>query len=101
MMSLAALASMMVSFVNLGVWTYTPELYPTGVRSIGVGPASAFARVASIVGPNIVGLFMAYADLSAVFLMFATVGLAGAVAVGLLGVETRGQLLEDISPELS
>ncbi|WP_456856486.1 MFS transporter [Bradyrhizobium sp. USDA 4501] len=101
MMSLAAIASMMVSFVNLGVWTYTPELYPTGVRSIGVGTASAFARVASIVGPNIVGLFMAYADLSAVFLMFATVGLAGAVTVGLLGVETRGQLLEDISPEVS
>ncbi len=100
MMSLAALASMMVSFANLGVWTYTPELYPTGVRSIGVGTASAFARVASIVGPNVVGLFMAYADLSAVFLMFAVVGLVGALTVGLLGVETRGRLLEDVSPEI-
>lgn len=101
MMSLAAIASMMISFVNLGVWTYTPELYPTGVRSIGVGTASAFARVASIVGPNIVGLFMAYADLSAVFLLFAAVGLAGTAAVAVLGVETRGQLLEEVSPEIS
>jgi putative MFS transporter len=99
-MSLAAISSMMISFVNLGVWTYTPELYPTGVRSIGVGTASAWGRIASIAAPNIVGLFMSYADLGAVFLMFAGVGLIGAAAVALLGIETRGQLLEAVSPEI-
>jgi MFS transporter, putative metabolite:H+ symporter len=100
MMSLAALSSMMISFVNLGVWTYTPELYPTGVRSIGVGTASAWARVASIAAPNIVGVFMTYADFGSVFLMFAVVGLVGAAAVMILGVETRGRLLETVSPEI-
>jgi len=99
-MSLAAISSMMISFVNLGVWTYTPELYPTGVRSIGVGTASAWARVASIAAPNIVGLFITYADLGTVFLMFACVGLVGAAAVAFLGIETRGQLLEAVSPDI-
>lgn len=34
-----------------GVWLYTPELYPTNLRSAGVGLASASSRTASMLAP--------------------------------------------------
>jgi putative MFS transporter len=94
----AALSSAMISLVQLGLWTYTPELYPTSVRSFGSGTASAWARAASIAAPNAVGFLLARSSMSAVFLMFAIMGLIGVVAVLLCRVETRGRLLEEVSP---
>jgi MFS transporter, putative metabolite:H+ symporter len=94
----AAVASAMISLVQLGLWTYTPELYPTSVRSFGSGTASAWARAASIIAPNVVGVMMVHSTMSSVFLMFAFTGLFGAAAVLFCRVETRGRLLEEISP---
>lgn len=34
-----------------GVWLYTPELYPTNLRSAGVGLASASSRTAGMLAP--------------------------------------------------
>ncbi len=94
----AAVASAIISLVQLGLWTYTPELYPTSVRSFGSGTASAWARAASIIAPNVVGAMMVHSTLQSVFLMFACIGLVGAAAVLFCRVETRGRLLEEISP---
>jgi MFS transporter, putative metabolite:H+ symporter len=88
----------MISLVQLGLWTYTPELYPTTVRSFGSGTASAWARAASILAPNAVGFLLARSSMSAVFLMFAIMGLIGVIGVLLCRVETRGRLLEEVSP---
>jgi len=84
--------------VQLGIWTYTPELYPTSIRSFGTGTASAWARAASIVAPNMVAFIITRTDISAIFLMFALAGVIGALAVLLCPVETKGKLLEEISP---
>jgi MFS transporter, putative metabolite:H+ symporter len=94
----AASASAMISLVQLGLWTYTPELYPTTARSFGSGTASAWARAASIIAPNAVGFLLARSSMSAVFLMFAIMGLIGVIGVLLCRVETRGRLLEEVSP---
>ena len=40
-----------VSVLSIGVYVYTPELYPTRARAIAVGTATAWLRFASILGP--------------------------------------------------
>lgn len=93
----------LVSFFNLGAWGvvygYTPELYPTAVRGSGAGWAAGVGRVGGIAGPYLVGLMIGEtgAGTIAVFAMFAAVLLAIAGDVWLLGEETRGRTLEDIS----
>lgn len=93
----------LVSFFNLGAWGviygYTPELYPTAVRGSGAGWAAGIGRIGGIAGPYIVGVMLgapAFGTL-AVFSMFAAVLLVIAANVWLLGEETRGRTLDEIS----
>ncbi len=86
-----------VSMLSIGVYVYTPELYPTRARALAVGTATAWLRFASILGPGIVG-FIVGSGLGAVFLVFAAVAVVGAVVTGLFAVETKRRVLEDISP---
>jgi putative MFS transporter len=86
-----------VSVLSIGVYVYTPELYPTRARAIAVGTASAWLRFASILGPSIVGAIVG-SGLGRVFLMFAAVAAVGALITGFFAVETKGQVLEDVSP---
>jgi len=103
----------LVSFFNLGAWGviygYTPELYPTRLRGTGTGSAAAFGRIGGILAPLAVGWLLAAGGtetsgapsgdtgFSAVFTLFAAVLVAGATAVLLLGEETSGRTLEEIS----
>jgi putative MFS transporter len=81
----------------VGVYLYTPELYPTRVRALGVATATAWLRLASIVGPTIVGTMSAY-GLGSVFLTFAAAALLAAFIVMVFAVETKGGVLEELSP---
>jgi putative MFS transporter len=89
----------LISFFNLGAWgvvyTYTPELYPTDMRATGAGTAAAVGRIGGIVAPLVVGSLLKHGQ-GIVFLQFATVVVLGAVAVALLGEETRQKTLEQI-----
>jgi putative MFS transporter len=78
---------------------YTPELYPTRARATGVGMASSFGRIAAIIAPPAVSSLLMWGggSLVPIFAMFAAALAGGAVVVGLLGEETRGRGLEDIS----
>jgi MFS transporter, putative metabolite:H+ symporter len=86
-----------VSVLSIGVYVYTPELYPTRARAIAVGTATAWLRFASILGPSIVGAIVG-AGLGNVFLLFAAVAVVGAIVTALFAVETKGRILEDVSP---
>ena len=66
-------------------------------RAIAVGTATAWLRFASILGPSIVGAIVG-SGLGHVFLLFAAVAVVGAVVTGLFAVETKGRVLEDVSP---
>ena len=96
--ALATLGIFSMSFVSNAVYVYVPEIYPTRMRAMGSGVASAWLRIASIVGPYIVGLLLADANLGAVFEFFGATALVGAVAVFLFAIETRGRVLEEIAP---
>jgi putative MFS transporter len=86
-----------ISTINIGVYLYTPELYPTRVRAIGVGTATAWLRIASMIGPSAVGMMIA-SGLPSVFLAFGIAAGIAAVITGLFAVETKGRVLEEISP---
>jgi len=95
--------SIVISFFNLGAWsalyTYTPELYPTRVRGTGSGAAASIGRVAGIIAPTATPLLYASGGLPAVFTMFALAHFIGSASVFILGTETKGKVLEEISKE--
>jgi putative MFS transporter len=86
-----------VSTINIGAYLYTPELYPTRSRALGVGTATAWLRFASMIGPTAVG-FMIAGGLPSVFTMFAATAIIAAVITGAFAVETKGRVLEELSP---
>jgi len=97
--------SSVISFFNLGAWSalyaYTPESYPTRVRGTGSGAAASIGRVAGIFAPTITPLLYEYGGLAVVFAIFAIVHLVGPASVILLGMETKGKTLEEISERKS
>jgi len=91
-----------VSFFNLGAWgityAYTPELYPTKLRSAGSGWANSIGRIGGIIGPYVAGLIMeATGNPLYPFLLFATVHFISAIVIYTLGEETKLKSLEEIS----
>jgi len=92
--------SIVISFFNLGAWSalyaYTPELYPTRVRGTGSGAAASIGRAAGAIAPTATPLLYAYGGLPAAFTMFALTHFLGAIAIVLLGIETKGKILEEI-----
>jgi putative MFS transporter len=90
-------AYLFASTINIGVYVYTPELYPTRTRAIAVGTATAWLRFASMIGPTAVG-FMIAGGLQPVFMMFALVAAFAAVITAAFAVETKGRVLEEVSP---
>ena len=95
--------SIVISFFNLGAWSalyaYTPELYPTRVRGTGAGAAASIGRAAGVIAPTATPLLYAYGGLPAAFTVFALAHILGAIAVAVLGTETKGRSLEEISKE--
>lgn len=77
-----------------GVYTYTPELYPTEIRATAMGVASSFGRIGSIALLLVFGIFAVLQGKLFLFLIADAVLLAGILAVALLGPRTRGRLLE-------
>jgi len=84
--------------ISNAVWLYTPEVYPTRMRALGCSLGSAWLRIASIIGPFVVGMIIANYTLSWAFLMFGVVALAGGIIFGLFSIETKGKVMEEISP---
>lgn len=95
--------SSIISFFNLGAWaalyTYTPELYPTEIRATGSGSAASCGRVGGILQGPITGAVLMLLGLQATFLKFAILHWVAAITVLLLGIETIGKTLEELTAE--
>lgn len=94
---LSALGALFVFAVNLGLYLYAPELYPTPMRAAGASLGGVWNRLGVIAGPLVVGAFAAGLGLPAAFLVLGLAMLAAAVTA-FLAEETRGRTLEEISP---
>jgi MFS transporter, putative metabolite:H+ symporter len=95
--TLVTLSYGIIGSVNAVLYLYTPEIYPTRMRAIGTGAATCWLRLASAVGPVLVGYLVAQGGTASVFLMFAAAGIIGAIAGGVM-LETRNRRLEEIAP---
>jgi MFS transporter, putative metabolite:H+ symporter len=91
-------SAILMSFFSLGAWgalyAWTPELYPTEIRTTGMGWASGMARIAGVISPTLGGILFALALLNALSLWAAAFAIGG-LTVLLLGVETKKQALSD------
>ena len=87
-----------ITTISLALYLYSSEIYPTRVRALGTGTGTAWVRLASIIGPFVVGMILPGGGLGGVFLMFAIAALVGGVVTALFAMETRGRILEELSP---
>lgn len=92
-------------FFSLGAWggvyAYTPEMYPTRARGSGAGWAAAVGRIGAIAAPYVVGvMYQSYGKVKGYSYVLGMLTIAFAVvalAVGVLGIETKGRTLDEIN----
>jgi MFS transporter, putative metabolite:H+ symporter len=94
-------AAAAVGWVNPGVYgatgVYVGELHPTHMRATAVGWFFGIGRIGSFLAPAAVGLMLAYGLGRYVLHTFALSFLISAIALWLVGVETKGKVLEQIT----
>jgi MFS transporter, putative metabolite:H+ symporter len=95
---LAGLSYAIVQTITFSLYLYSAELYPTRLRAIGTGVGSAWLRLGSSSGPILVGWIITGFGIQYVFGVFACVVLVGAVVTALFAIETKGRVLEELSP---
>jgi putative MFS transporter len=83
--------------INMLIFLYTAELYPTRMRALGVSWASFWLRISAAVGPLIVGFGLPRFGIGGVFLVFSVFALIGCAA-SLFTIETKRRVLEEVSP---
>lgn len=91
-----------MSFFTLGafavLYTYTPETYPTTLRTTGMGSASGWARVGGFIAPYVGGLLID-ASLTLALSVFALAFIINAGVIGLFAHETKDLDLADTLAE--
>nr|XP_018673260.1 synaptic vesicle 2-related protein [Ciona intestinalis] len=75
-------------------YVYTPEVYPTNIRAIGLGSCSGMARVGAIITPFIAQVMLRHSKPLTVSI-YAVVSLLAAVCCLLLPIETKGRSMQE------
>ena len=92
------LARGLIAGVFQAAYVYTPEVYPTHLRSVGVGTCSAMARLGAMLTPYVAQVLLQWSVTTAMA-TYAFAALCAAIATLALPVETKGQELSQ--PHLS
>lgn len=74
------------------VYIYTAEVYPTTIRTLGIGLASAWARVGAMLTPFVAQVLLDKSLTAAVW-VYGSLGLLASVCAILLPIETKGRVL--------
>jgi putative MFS transporter len=87
-----------MSFFTLGAWgviyAYTPEVYPTVLRSTGMGAASGMTRIAGALAPLLGGLLLG-SGLGFPLAIFSAAYLIAGISAWFLPRETRAIPMDD------
>lgn len=84
--------------VDPAVKVYTAESYPTRVRATGTNATEGFGRlIAGVIGPAVIPVLLVSGGVSAAYTLVGAVALVAVLAIVILGGETRGRALEEIS----
>lgn len=95
---LATVAYAILQTITFSLYLYSSELYPTRLRAVGTGFGSAWLRAGSSLGPLLVGFIINDFGIRYVFSTFAAVAFVGGIVTVLLAIETKGRVLEELSP---
>ena len=76
------------------LYAYTPEAYPTSIRTTGIGAASGMTRIAGAIAPSI-GALVAGASLALPLAVFAVSYAVAGFGAFSLPTESKGAPLED------
>jgi MFS transporter, putative metabolite:H+ symporter len=93
-----SISFMFITPLALGLATYTAESYPNHMRALGGGVGGAWQRGASMIGPYVIGQILPVWGANWVFVLFGVVALVGGIICVMWATETRGQVLEKLSP---
>ncbi len=80
-------------------YAYTAELYPTAIRTTGMGAASAVGRIGAIVAPIAIGYLYTAIGFTNVFLSLCGALVVAIVVIVVFGQKTRGRSLEQVEAE--
>ncbi|MBJ8421639.1 MFS transporter [Acinetobacter bereziniae] len=94
----ATLSYAILQTISFSLYLYTAELYPTRIRAVGLGFSSALLRMGSSIGPMIVAFTISGFGIKYVFSVMACLVLIGGIITILFAIETKGQVLEKLSP---
>ncbi|CAK9292285.1 unnamed protein product [Gordionus sp. m RMFG-2023] len=75
-------------------YVYTPEVYPTTIRALGIGTCSMMARVGAILTPFVAQVLLKTSVRSAIDIYAASSIIAGICSL-LLPIETKGREMKD------
>lgn len=90
---------LMVSFVFATIFVYTPEVYPTSMRAMGVGIASLFSRAGGFASPFVSQQLLQSAGIGSVAGLYMVVFVASSISASLLPLETKGKKMQETIEE--
>jgi putative MFS transporter len=81
------------------LYTLGSELFPTSVRSVGIGIVTATGRIGSILGPFVLGIFLTFGTAIHQIIYYFSIPLllAAILAIVLLRIDPRQKALEQIA----
>lgn len=83
-----------IAGVFQAAYVYTPEVYPTSLRAVGVGSCSAFARLGAMVTPYVAQVLL-QSSIAFATSIYVVAALLAALGCILLPIETSGKELQD------
>jgi putative MFS transporter len=93
-------SAILLSFFALGAWgalyAYTPEAYPTSIRTTGIGTASAMTRIAGVIAPSIGAMVIGKSIFVPLAVFAIAYVLAGAGAVSLPSESKNVALADEV-----
>ena len=81
-------------------YVYTPEVYPTSMRAIGLGSCSGMARVGAIITPFVAQVLLKTSSYLAIS-TYGVIALVATVVAVVLPIETKGREMKDTQHELT
>lgn len=86
-----------IQLMNATLYIYTPESYPTNLRSSGAGLCYGLGRLTNVVGPFIISALYLNAGYLSVFVYISACWLVVAGVVATIGPKTTGRSLEVVA----
>lgn len=88
------IARAIIAGVFQAAYVYTPEVYPTSLRAVGVGTCSAMARLGAMITPYVAQVLVK-SSMTLAITVYAIAAILAAIACIILPIETKGRELTD------